>query len=175
MMSQAKSTPLLLTVAGGAVLLTASGCYDPYYVGGAVGYRTPYVGTVVSYQQPWYDYYYYPSVGVYFNFRTGYYYHHDRGRWRHARRLPRHIHINQHDRVHLRMRGDRPYLKHNEHRRKYRGNAKYSGGRSGKGYQRQHQAKGGSGRGSERHGNRGSGRHGSQGRGGGNRGGNRGR
>ena len=123
-MSVKKSAPLLLTVAGGFVLLSVSGCYDPYYVGGGVGYQTPYAGTVVSYREPWYDYYYYPSAGVYFNDRTGYYYHHDHGRWNHVRRLPRHIRIYDDDRVHLRMRGDRPYLYHNEHRRKYKGHRK---------------------------------------------------
>lgn len=126
MMPQAKSKPLLLTAATSIVLLTASGCYDPYYVSGNVGYQTPRVGTVVTYQQPWYDYYYYPSVGVYFNYRTGYYYHHDRGRWNHVRRLPRHINIYPQDRVHLRMRSDRPYLKHHEHQRKYKGYRKGS-------------------------------------------------
>ncbi len=182
MMPVTKPAHLLLTAAGGVVLLTLSGCYNPYYVGGAIGYQTPYVGTVVSYQQPWYDYYFYPSVGVYFNYRSGYYYHHDRGRWRHARRLPHHIHINQHDRVHLRMRGDRPYLKYSEHRRQYKGNGEYYGKKSGKRYQHQYKAKGGSGKGSQRYRNRDSGQHrsmrsgqhGSQGRGAGNRGGNSG-
>ncbi len=102
------------------ILLALSGCYDPYYVAGD-GYQSSYGGTVVSYQQPWYDYDYYPSAGVYFNDRTGYYYHHDRGRWHHVRRLPRHIRIHDYDRVHLRARGDRPYLYYDEHRRKYKG------------------------------------------------------
>ena len=123
-MSVKKSAPLLLMAVGGVVLLTVSGCYDPYYVGGAVGYQTPYAGTAVSYRQPWYDYYYYPSADVYFNYRTGYYYHHDHGRWNHVRRLPRHIRVHDYDRVHLRARGDRPYLYHDEHRKKYKGNRK---------------------------------------------------
>ena len=149
-MAETKSAPLLLTAAGGVVLLTLSGCYDPYYVGGAVGYQTPYYGNVIAYQEPWYDYYYYPSVGVYFNYGSGDYYHHDRGHWRHARRLPRHIHVDQHDRVHLRMRGDKPYLKHSEHRRKYKGNGKYYREKSGKRSQHQYESKGGSGRDSQR-------------------------
>ena len=150
MMSVKKSPPLLLAAAGGIALLTASGCYDPYYVGGGVGYQSPYAGTVVAYQQPWYDYYYYPSVGVYFNYRTGYYYHHDHGRWRHVRRLPRHIHINQRDRVHLRMRGDRPYTKYSEHRRIYKRDGIYYEDGSGKRHQRQYRGKEGSGKGSGR-------------------------
>lgn len=101
------------------ILLALSGCYDPYYVGGD-GYQTTYRRTVVSYQQPWYDYDYYPSVDVYFNSGTGYYYHHDHGRWNHVRRLPRHIRIHDYDRVRLRLHGDRPYLYHDEHRRKYK-------------------------------------------------------
>ena len=141
-----KFAPLLLTTAGGIVLITMSGCYDPYYVGGAVGYQTPHVGTVIAYQEPWYDYYYYPSVGVYFNYRTGYYYHHYRGRWRHVRRLPRHVHINQRDRVHLRMRGDRPYTKYNEHRRIYKRNGRHYSDRSGNRYQRQYKGEEGSGK-----------------------------
>lgn len=124
-MLSVKSAPMLLAIACSIVLLTASGCYDPYYVDGAAGYQSgyqrPYAGTVVTYQQPWNDYYYYPSAGVYFNYRSGYYYHQDRGRWHQVRRLPRHIHIYPRDRVNLRMRGDRPYLQHHEHRRKYRG------------------------------------------------------
>ncbi len=150
MMSVKKSPPLLLATAGGIALLTASGCYDPYYVGGGVGYQSPYVGTVVAYREPWYDYYYYPSVGVYFNYRTGYYYHHDRGRWHHVRRLPRHIHINQRDRVHLRMRGDRPYTKYNEHRRIYKRDGIYYKDGSGKRHQPQYKGKEGSGKGSGR-------------------------
>ena len=150
-MSVKESAPLLLTAAaGGVVLLTMSGCYDPYYVGGAVGYQTPHVGTVIAYQEPWYDYYYYPSIGVYFNYRSGYYYHHYRGRWRHARRLPRHIHINQRDRVHLRMRGDRPYTKYSEHRRIYKRDGRYYKDGSGKRHQRQYKRKEGGGKGSAR-------------------------
>ncbi len=106
-----------------AFLIALSGCYDPYYVGGD-GYQTSYGGAVISSQQPWYDYDYYPSAGVYFNYGTGYYYHHDHGRWNHVRRLPRHIRIHDYDRVRLRLHGDRPYLYHDEHRRKYKGHRK---------------------------------------------------
>jgi hypothetical protein len=124
-MTLSKPAPLLLATAGAATLLAASGCYDPYYVGGTVGYRDPHVSTVVSVNQPWYDYYYYPAVGVYFNYRTGYYYYSHRGRWRHARHLPSHIHIRDYDRVHLRMRDDKPYRKYNEHRVKYKNYGKH--------------------------------------------------
>jgi hypothetical protein len=102
-------------------LFALSGCYDPYYVGGGAGYQVPYGRTVVSYQEPWYDYDYYPSSGVYFNSGTGYYYHHDHGRWNQVRRLPRHIRIHDYDKVRMRLHGDRPYLYYDEHRRKYRG------------------------------------------------------
>ena len=125
-MTFSKPAPLLLAIAGAATLLAASGCYDPYYVGGTVGYRDPHVSTVVSVNQPWYDYYYYPAVGVYFNYRTGYYYYPHRGRWHHARRLPSHIHIRDYDRVHLRMHDDRPYRKYDEHRVKYKDYGKHN-------------------------------------------------
>ncbi|MEN8212980.1 MAG: hypothetical protein ABFR19_01335 [Pseudomonadota bacterium] len=125
-MSISKSLRKSSFIAGVVLLLALSGCYDPYYVGAGVGYQTPYYGsTVVTYEQPLLDYYYYPSVGVYYNYRSGYYYHHDHGRWRHVRRLPRNIHIHDDDRVHLRIRGDRPYLYHDEHRHKYKGYRKY--------------------------------------------------
>lgn len=123
-MSISKPAPLLLAAAVAATLFATSGCYDPYYVGGTVGYRDPHVSTVVSVNQPWYDYYYYPAVGVYFNYRTGYYYYSHRGRWRHARRLPSHIHVRDYDRVHIRMRDDKPYRKYKEHRVKYKNHGK---------------------------------------------------
>ena len=71
------------------------------------------------------EYYYYPSVGVYYQFTTGYYYYYSNRRWIRTRFLPSHIHLHRDDRVRLRLRDREPYLHHDEHRRLYRPNRRY--------------------------------------------------
>ena len=88
-----------------------TGCvYDPVYYG-------PPAHT--HYQPYYYDYYYYPSVRVYFQFSTGLYFYSVDGHWVKARVLPSHVHIDPHDRVRIRIDSDKPYLYQSEHHRQY--------------------------------------------------------
>lgn len=99
-----------LLVVGLAVVF--AGCvYDPVYYG-----PTAYP----DYRPDYYDYYYYPSAGVYFHFTSGYYYYRSGSRWLQVRHLPSHIHIDARDRVKLRIDSDKPYLRHKEHHRQYK-------------------------------------------------------
>ncbi len=72
-----------------------------------------------SYYQP-YDYYYYPESRIYLNVSTGYYFYPYKNNWRKVRSLPRHYHLNNNDRVTIRIKSkDRPYSRNHEHRTKY--------------------------------------------------------
>ncbi len=72
-----------------------------------------------SYYQP-YDYYYYPESRIYLNVSTGFYFYPYNNSWRKVRSLPRHYHLNNNDRVTIRIKSkDRPYARHHEHRTKY--------------------------------------------------------
>lgn len=97
---------------GLAAALTAC-VYDPYYYPPSGRHYYPY------YYPYYYDYYYYPGVRVYFQFSTGYYFYYSRNRWIRTRVLPPHIHLDPWDRVTLRLKSDKPYLKHKEHIHKY--------------------------------------------------------
>jgi hypothetical protein len=100
---------------GLSVILT--GCvYDPFYYGPPPhSHYSPY----------YYDYYFYPSVQVYFQFTTGYYFYRDRGVWARARVLPPRIIINARDRIRIKVESEKPYLKFPEHSRIYKPNPKY--------------------------------------------------
>ena len=88
-----------------------AGCvYDPVYYGPPA---------YPDYHPHYYDYYYYPSVGVYFHFTTGYYYYRDHTHWVRARVLPPHIHLDVHNRVKIHVKSDKPYVKYPEHKRIY--------------------------------------------------------
>lgn len=92
-----------------AILPSLSGCVGP-----------PYEGPPPAYYPPWYyDYYYYPHVDVYFHIYSGYYWYRDGRSWRRVRRLPPHIRLHPRQRVPLRIPDERPYLHHDEHRRRY--------------------------------------------------------
>ena len=97
---------------GLSVILT--GCvYDPFYYGPpAHSHYSPY----------YYDYYFYPSVQVYFQFTTGYYFYRDRGVWIKTRALPPRIIINARDRIRIKVESQKPYLKFPEHNLKYKPN-----------------------------------------------------
>lgn len=101
----------IIAVSASVVLFTTASCtyYGPPAHAPAHGYR-------------WHvhDYYYYPSVGVYYHVLTGHYYYRSGGIWTKVRVLPRHIHINRHDRVKIRIKDKRPYLHHEEHRYRYK-------------------------------------------------------
>lgn len=79
--------------------------YDPY----------PYHSPRASY----YDYWYYPAVGSYYDTRTRYYIYYERDRWVRAHTLPRHMrpHLGRH--VIVRSPHDRPYEQHQRHREQY--------------------------------------------------------
>lgn len=66
-----------------------------------------------------YDYYYYPSVRVYFNFTTGYYYYPSHGVWLHSRVLPRHIYLDPRERVRVQINDPQPYRKTPELEKRY--------------------------------------------------------
>lgn len=66
------------------------------------------------------DYYYYPSVRVYFNIRHGYYWYHDRGRWHRNYRLPPHFVLHPRDRAHIHIDRGEPWRHHKEHAERYR-------------------------------------------------------
>lgn len=68
----------------------------------------------------YFEYYYYPSVGVYYHFDTGYYYYFSNRRWVRTRYLPAHIRLHRDDRVRLRLKDRAPYLHYEEHRRTYK-------------------------------------------------------
>ncbi len=100
--------PMLLLVAG------LSGCYWPIHE------ETPAYGP--AYGGYPYDYYYYPSVDVYYQLRSGdYFYRRDHnGRWLHARTLPPNFRLERRDRIDLRMDSNRPWERHDEHIGRYR-------------------------------------------------------
>lgn len=85
-------------------------------------YGPPYYGPppMVHYHPHVYDYYYYPTAQVYFQFTTGIYYYRDGGVWVTSRVLPPHIHLDAANRVRIQVESDRPYLKFDEHNRIYR-------------------------------------------------------
>jgi hypothetical protein len=90
--------------------------YDPFYYG-----PPPHP----HYSPYYYDYYFYPSVQVYFQFTTGYYFYRDSGIWIRTRVLPPRISINALDRVRIKIESEKPYIKFPEHNLKYKPNPKY--------------------------------------------------
>lgn len=70
----------------------------------------------------WHDpfYYYYPGVSVYYHLQSGYYFYYSGSVWIKVRVLPRHIHLDGHDRVKIRIKGKRPYLHHDKHQHRYK-------------------------------------------------------
>lgn len=100
----------LMALAGAIAGVT--GCaYDPVF------YGPPAYSS--DYRVHYYDYYYYPNVGVYFQFSSGYYYYHDHSHWVRTRVLPKRILIDPQSRVRIRVDSDKPYVKYPEHRRRY--------------------------------------------------------
>ena len=113
-MSQVHKFPLYL--AAGVSMLGLAGCvYDPYYPPPSSGYVYG-AGPEVIYH----DYYYYPSVQVYFHISTGYYWYLSGSRWIYTRYLPAHIHLHPRDRIKITAPRDRPYKYHQEHQKRYR-------------------------------------------------------
>lgn len=67
-----------------------------------------------------YDYFYYPSVGVYFHIHSGYYWYQDRGRWHRSHQLPPHLVLLPRDRVRIKVDSGEPWRHHQEHVQRYR-------------------------------------------------------
>lgn len=103
-------TLLFSVVAGLSVLL--GGCVAAPYAYGPPPYP--------AYQPYYYDYYFYPTAHVYFQFTTGYYFYLRDGRWVRSRVLPPDIHLGVVDRVKLKINSDKPYTNYNEHIRQYK-------------------------------------------------------
>ena len=100
----------LLTGALASVLLPGlSGCVSRPYEGPPSRGHPPH----------YYDYYYYPHREVYYHVYTGHYYYYDGSIWLYSRRLPDHIRLDTGHRVRLKIRDDKPWHRHQEHRRKY--------------------------------------------------------
>ena len=87
--------------------------------------RPPHAPRPAVVDSVYFEYYYYPSVGVYYHFDTGYYYYYSKRRWIRTRYLPSHIHLHRDDRVRLRLKDRTPYLRHEEHRRTYKPTRRY--------------------------------------------------
>lgn len=99
---------LISSALAAAALAALPRCAGPYYDAPSPPYP-PY----------YYDYYYYPHLDVYFHIYTGYYWYQSGGYWHRVHKLPPHIHLDPRYRVVIRIPDDRPYVYHDEHRRKY--------------------------------------------------------
>ena len=66
-----------------------------------------------------YDYYYYPSAGVYFNAHSGYYDYYSDGRWTHSMALPPEIHLSPRDRHHFQSAEVEPFRHDHEFRERF--------------------------------------------------------
>lgn len=107
---------VLRLLSGGAVLAAGFGLSACTYV---EGYPPP-VRPVRPYPVSPYEYYYYPSVNVYFHVRTGYYSYWHGGRWYRARVLPKRYYLSRFDRRRIYIRDRYPYSRNAEHRKRYR-------------------------------------------------------
>lgn len=104
---------LALALVLGLAILPAGCAYNVYE-------PAPYSRPTVRYHSPhYYDYHYYPNVGVYFHIYSGRYYYRSRNKWVHGRYLPSYIYIGPRERIHLRIWADFPYRYHDTHRRRF--------------------------------------------------------
>lgn len=98
-----------------ALITLFAGCAPRVYHTGT------YVPPRVRYSSPYYyDYHYYPSVKVYFNLYSGWYYYRSGPGWVHARTLPSRFYLSPRDRVHLRIWADVPYRHFATHQERFR-------------------------------------------------------
>lgn len=77
-----------------------------------------------------YDYYYYPTLRIYFNVVSGYYYYSDGVRWIRTRTLPARYFLDSRDRVRIVIKSDKPYLWNARHRVTYQARPAYKLDRS---------------------------------------------
>lgn len=104
-----------IITATGLVLLSGtaligSGCSNDYYAAPPI-YRA-------AYYYP-YDYYYYPSLSVYFHISSGYYYYPNGVTWVKVRTLPSSFLLDSRDRVKVVVNSDKPYISYNAHKERY--------------------------------------------------------
>jgi hypothetical protein len=66
-----------------------------------------------------YTYYYYPTAQVYFDITRKIYFYMDGTSWRMAVSLPTHLRVALADHVTIEMDSDKPYSKHEIHKKKY--------------------------------------------------------
>ena len=107
----------LAMVAVAAVALTACASSGDYHQDSRGDYYepAPYYGSRADY----YDYWYYPSAGFYYDPRIRIYIYQEHDHWIRARRLPAHLHSHQGRHVTIRAPRDRPYEDHPRHRDRY--------------------------------------------------------
>ena len=113
-MSQRNVIVNILLVVGMAMLFNAcvvapNGAYYRSHVPPSTVYRSA---------PAYYEWYYFPDSGVYYNISERYYYYPYNGSWRRATQLPSRLVLRYEDRVRLKLTGT-PYNKFEEHRRKY--------------------------------------------------------
>lgn len=80
------------------------------------------VGTRSYYHHPthvWYDYYYYPTLDIYLEIDSGYYWHRSHDHWVRVKHLPPRFNTHGHKREFLRLDIDQPYRQHKEHYKHY--------------------------------------------------------
>ncbi|CAA6828814.1 MAG: Unknown protein [uncultured Thiotrichaceae bacterium] len=82
-----------------------------------------------AYYSP-YDYYYYPSIRVYFNVASGYYFYSNGVSWIRTRTLPTQYYLDSRDRVRIVIKSEKPYLWNAQHRVKYQARPVYHYDRS---------------------------------------------
>jgi hypothetical protein len=103
----------VLKISGIVVAVALTACvHGPYYDGPPHPVPPPHFYP--------YDYYYYPSVRIYYQISTGFYYYPSGRKWIRAKVLPPHFHLDPRDRVHLKIEKGEPYEKHRVHREKYK-------------------------------------------------------
>lgn len=113
-----KGMKSLRLATGAALLVSVAGLVG---CNGAVYYREP-PPHAPAYGYPWqpYDYFYYPSVGVYFHIPSGYYYYREGRVWRRTQWLPPRIVILPRERVHVRIKDQEPWRHNKEFKERYR-------------------------------------------------------
>jgi len=103
----------VLTLFAATVLSACT--YAPYHTGAVV--RDHDYGYNDSLHD---DFYFYPSLGIYFNIHSGYYYYEHEHRWIRTRSLPRHYNLHPDHRVRLKAHRDKPYRDYQQHHQRYR-------------------------------------------------------
>ena len=97
-------------------------------VAAVAGMMTACVAVRDGYEQPapyysnraaYYDYWYYPAIGAYYDSRARVYIYFDRDHWIRARELPSRVQPYRGNHVTIRSPDDRPYEHQEQHRKQY--------------------------------------------------------